>query len=31
MFENFGSIFKTTWYDSVSASGAVINDYGNFL
>lgn len=31
MFENFGSIFKTTWYDSVSASGAVINDYGKFF
>lgn len=31
MFENFGSVFKTTWYDSVFASGAVINDYGKFF
>ena len=31
MFENFGSIFKTTWFDSVSASGAVINEYGRFF
>ncbi|WP_440833425.1 hypothetical protein [Paenibacillus sp. 22594] len=28
MYENFGGTFKTTWFDSVSASGAVINEYG---
>jgi len=28
MFENFGNTFKTTWYDSISASSAVINEYG---
>lgn len=28
MFENFGSIFKTKWFDSISASSTVINEYG---
>jgi hypothetical protein len=28
MFENFGSIFKTTWFDSISGSDAIINKYG---
>ncbi|MEK4294053.1 hypothetical protein [Paenibacillus sp. FSL R5-0914] len=31
MYENFGGTFKTTWFDSISASGAVINEYGKFF
>lgn len=31
MFDNFGNVFKTTWYDSISASSAVINEYGTYF
>jgi 23S rRNA G2069 N7-methylase RlmK/C1962 C5-methylase RlmI len=31
MYDNFGSVFKTSWYDSISASGAVINQYGKYF
>jgi len=28
MYLNFGSVFETTWYDSVSGSSATINESG---
>ncbi len=28
MYLNFGSVFETTWYDSVSGSSASINESG---
>ncbi|WP_419872925.1 hypothetical protein [Candidatus Pristimantibacillus sp. PTI5] len=28
MYENFGSVFKTTWFDAVKGTGVVINEYG---
>ncbi|WP_160037200.1 hypothetical protein [Paenibacillus sp. An7] len=31
MYENFGGVFNTTWYDSILASGAVINEYGKLF
>ena len=29
MYRNFSQYYQTSWFDSVSATDAVINDYGN--
>ncbi|MCM0626515.1 hypothetical protein M5J14_18630 [Lysinibacillus sp. OL1_EC] len=31
MYENYGSVFKTTWYDSISASSTMINKHGKYF